>query len=85
MQFLMFLVANKSIKKNEKPVVGETRAWTVFSKTSFFEVFAQKSKKDVFEKPGQARFSPGPNPVAKGDQPEVSILSHVSFLPARDS
>jgi hypothetical protein len=45
---------------------------------------AQKSKKDVFEKPGQARFFPGPNPVAKGVQPEISILNHGGFSPARD-
>ena len=43
-----------------------------------------QSIKHLIEKPSQARFFPGPNPVAKGVQPEISILNHASFSPARD-
>ena len=69
---------------------GESSAWgnssrCTFLKNIIFELFAaKKSKKDVFEKPGQARFFPGPNLVAKGVQPEISILNRTGFSPARD-
>ena len=63
---------------------GDSSRCTFLKNVVFELLAAQKSKKDVFEKPGQARFFPGPNPVAKGVQPEISILNHAGFSPARD-